>query len=348
MEIGVGNPAVSVVLPTCNRPQTLRGTMESLGRQSVDFSFEILVVDNGDPTITRPLVESFEQEYRNRIPVSYLYEARKGSSYARNKGLENAKGTILAFCDDDELIDPRWLSVIKRNFDAYPDVVALTGKVVPIDGSVLPQWVNKDVQGALGLLNHGDEGIVFSKTGTVYDSGKQDHGSFTMIGANMAARTDVLKEIGGFDVRCLRSQDRELTVRLILAGKKIRYVPDMVTSHICDNRTVKSHFRKWSRMEGQYRALYQYFELFTRQGDIGPPNKEVPRILGVSRFVYRQFLEQVWMCVKYNVKLRRDQAFVHENRAIMLLHYIFSSQRIHAKKTTDQSSRNISLKRGQL
>ncbi len=119
--------AVSVVIPTCNRPDDLRRCLAALQKQATTRPTEVIVVDNrpcpGSPT---PAV------VREFPDVRFLEEPRPGLSYARNAGFAAATGDIFIAIDDDVTVPAGWLERLVAPF-ARPEVVAVTGHVLPIE-----------------------------------------------------------------------------------------------------------------------------------------------------------------------------------------------------------------------
>jgi hypothetical protein len=98
-------PLVSVVLATRDRPDALRSALTALQEVAYPRS-EIVVVDNAPATsTTADVVAAFPG-------VRYVPEPRPGLSYARNRGVLEAHGEIVAFTDDDILVDPQWLAAL--------------------------------------------------------------------------------------------------------------------------------------------------------------------------------------------------------------------------------------------
>jgi hypothetical protein len=123
-------PMASVVVCTRDRPEPLLGCLESILR--IDYPrYEVLVVDNAPNTdATRGLV----RERLGHLPhVRYLREPRPGLSRARNAALEAARGEIVAFVDDDVVVDPGWLRSIVLGFRAMPGVACVTGMILPAE-----------------------------------------------------------------------------------------------------------------------------------------------------------------------------------------------------------------------
>ena len=111
----------SVVIPTnFARADQLQRCVERLTKLDHP-DYEIIVVDNR-PEKAPPI---------DIIGARIVRELRPGISAARNRGIAAATGDIVAFTDDDVVADHRWLRAIGERFSREPDVVAVTGLVVP-------------------------------------------------------------------------------------------------------------------------------------------------------------------------------------------------------------------------
>ena len=114
---------VSVIVCTRNRPNALKECIDQLFR-SEDQDFELIIVDNASESDDTRRVASLYPS------VKYVREDRKGLDIARNTGIANASCNIIAFTDDDVLVDHSWLSELKKSFDS-PQTMAVTGLVIP-------------------------------------------------------------------------------------------------------------------------------------------------------------------------------------------------------------------------
>lgn len=116
-------PFVSVIVPVLNGEATIERCLASLSSGSYPGERrEIVVVDNGSTDRTVELVRGY--------PVRLLVEPRRGLSRARNRGIEESRGEILAFTDSDCYVSTRWLAELTAGFDE-DEVAAVTGEVVP-------------------------------------------------------------------------------------------------------------------------------------------------------------------------------------------------------------------------
>lgn len=199
-------PDISVVIPTCGRPQLLRRCLEALATQDLDPSaFEIVVVDDGRSDITRAAVAAFIRERGGGRTVRYLRPppGKRGPAAARNAGWRAARGDLIAFTDDDTIPMPGWL---REGMAAMmPWVDAAWGNVVV----PLPDEPTDSERNTFGL-----DGAEF-------------------VTANCFVQRRVLEESGGFDERFTRPwrEDSDLYFTLLERDAEIVAAPSAVVIH---------------------------------------------------------------------------------------------------------------------
>jgi glycosyltransferase involved in cell wall biosynthesis len=164
-------PIVSIVIATRNRCENLRRCLESL--QSCEVppgSFaEVLVVDNGGDDATRALVSGFEKS-EGAVRFRYLQEPRRGKGFAVNSGVRHATGPILAFTDDDALVDKRWFLEIIGEFARDDELGLLAGRVeVPSDHTDSAWTVGRERKLLNGLTSLEGQVLGFN-----HDAGERD------------------------------------------------------------------------------------------------------------------------------------------------------------------------------
>ncbi len=109
---------VSVIIPTCNRPDLINGAVESVLAQTYQ-DFEIIVVDDGIKQRAKEIIDSI-----NDKRIRYIqHEKNKGGAAARNTGIKNAKGKYIAFLDDDDEWKSNKLEVQMSEFEKTGDDV---------------------------------------------------------------------------------------------------------------------------------------------------------------------------------------------------------------------------------
>jgi cellulose synthase/poly-beta-1,6-N-acetylglucosamine synthase-like glycosyltransferase len=192
--------------------------------------YEVVVVDNAPTTdATASLVAKRAEE-----TLCYVREPMRGLAAAHNCGLEQARGTIVAFTDDDVIIDRKWLTEISRGFRAAPDVACVTGLIMPAE---------LQAQAQLLLETHGHFGKGFEQRVVNCGTHRPADPLFPFTtgklgsGANMAFRTDRLRELGGFDpatgtgTTARGGDDLAAFFSVLAAGHSLVYQPTALAWH---------------------------------------------------------------------------------------------------------------------
>ena len=203
-----------MIVPVRDGEPTIAGCLDAI--LATDFPEgrrEILVVDNGSSDGTPALIQS--------RPVRYLREPKRGVSNARNRGIAESSGEILAFVDADCLVEPQWLTELIRPFED-PQVGSVAG-----DLQHVPAKTAAERQAARLLGNW--QRFAFNSN-PAYP-----------ITANAAYRRDVLERIGTFDPHMTRAQDVELGLRFQeRSGRRLAYAETATARH--RNRTTQRGF----------------------------------------------------------------------------------------------------------
>ena len=182
-----GSPSVSIVIPVLNGAATIGDTLAGLLSQASSPTAEVLVVDNGSTDATRAIVEKF--------PVALLTETRPGPAAARNRGLQAARGAVVAHLDADTLPTRRWLAEIAAPF-ADPGVTQVAGRMLGYRPSTPAECYY-----AQYFLDREEENATLRSC------------PFAAAG-NMAVRRDATVAVGGWDEAFRVGQDVDLSYRL--------------------------------------------------------------------------------------------------------------------------------------
>lgn len=235
-------PGASVIVCTRNRPDQLRKCLQSI-RNLVHVPAQVIVVDNAPGANgTRRVVEEF-------AGVVYVPEPTPGLSVARNVGLNHCHTDFVAFTDDDVVVHPQWLGQIEKAF-ADPEVMIVTGLVIPHSLDTQAEYTFESEWG----FSRGFVPLVFDKA--YFNRSKDTELTVWEIGAgaNMAARTDLFRQVGNFDERlgagaagC--SEDSELWYRVLAGGHTCRYEPKVVVfhHHRSDMRQLRKQIQAYMR-----------------------------------------------------------------------------------------------------
>ena len=204
------------------------------------------MVDNNSTDRTREVVDEAARLFQ--IPFRYALELQQGLSHARNRGILEARGGIIGFCDDDQIPDPNWISVLwngLRQFQA--DVVG--GPLFPLWTEPPPAWLlNPKVQAHLGLLDRGDKPVV----------AQASEQSF-LFGGNVAFRRELFEELGSYRADLGKAgsalqlgDDTEFLKRVLAAGKKVVYMPGAIMLHkVPPERMRLNYLRRWRYCSGK-------------------------------------------------------------------------------------------------
>jgi GT2 family glycosyltransferase len=224
-------PFASVVVATRDRPWSLSRCLTSL--LELDYpSFEVVVVDNAPATdATRRLVA---ERFAGSSNVKYIHEDRPGLAAAHNLGVSQSRGAVIAFTDDDVVVDRHWLLELAKSIQLAGDVGCVTGMILPAElESPAQVWAEDHWRFCKGfgerrfnLDEHRGSSPLYPYTAGVFGSG-----------ANMAFRADALEDIGGFDpatgvgTAARGGDDLSAFFRVVTAGHTLVYSPSAIVRH---------------------------------------------------------------------------------------------------------------------
>ncbi|MBM4286587.1 MAG: glycosyltransferase family 2 protein [Deltaproteobacteria bacterium] len=216
--MNLDNPDITVVVLTYNRAGMLRQALATLVNQVTDdqFSFEILVVDDGSTDNTTAVVREVS-ESAGALLVRYLYKDHGGEGDSRNKGVAAALGQWVVFCDDDQLADPRWLAELYQ-------IARETGARC-VDGAVylkLPQRSSFELTPKVRRI-----------FGEKTPQGYGPYSTRDTVGAgNILIHKSLFNHVGGFDPTFRQGVDTDFFWRVEKQGIKIRFAPQARIHHI--------------------------------------------------------------------------------------------------------------------
>ncbi|MGE0308337.1 MAG: glycosyltransferase family 2 protein [Acidimicrobiia bacterium] len=193
---------VSVVIPCLNVAGTIAAQLDGLEAQDYSGTIEVLLADNGSTDATAQVVAPFLA----RHPTWRIVDASatRGANAARNAGWRAGSGTVVLFCDGDDIVKPGWVAAMVGAFDDGADIVGGSFDV----SSLNPPEVAATRGKPEGLP------VYFGYLPSV-------------IGANFAVRRRVLEALDGFDESFVLGGDEiEFAWRAQLAGHTIAHAPD--------------------------------------------------------------------------------------------------------------------------
>lgn len=141
-DLGTSVDHISVCICTYKRPVLLKRLLEELNQQETDglFTYSIVIADNDQARSAEAVITEMRATYG--VPIKYCVEERQNIALARNKVVENAEGTFVAFIDDDEFPARNWLLTLFKTCNEYK-VDGVLGPVRRHFDEVPPKWMLK-------------------------------------------------------------------------------------------------------------------------------------------------------------------------------------------------------------
>jgi GT2 family glycosyltransferase len=208
----VSTAAVSVVVPTKDRPGELASCLDALGR--IDYpreGLEVIVVDDGGQADLEPVRARAPTE----LTVSLIRREPGGPAAARNTGAAAAQGDLLAFTDDDCLPERGWIRALSAALAEAPGA-ACGGRTL----NALPANPFSEASAYVQEL--------------VYAHYNADPKAARFFASNnLAVPRDAFRELGGFDAKGFprASEDRDFCDRWLASGRPLVYAPGAVVEH---------------------------------------------------------------------------------------------------------------------
>jgi GT2 family glycosyltransferase len=288
-------PLVTVAVCTRDRTSDLALCLDALCQ--LDYpSLDILVVDNAP---TSDATEKLVETYPN---VRYVCEPRPGLDWARNRAIIEAKAEIVAYTDDDVVVDSEWVKALAKVFAENPEVMAVTGLVVPYELETEAQ-VLFEMYGGFG---RGFERKWYYPNP---QSTKQAVSRYACAGqfgtgANMAYRRCLFDQIGLFDpaldVGTVTNGggDLEMFFRLLQEGYPLVYEPSAMVRH----RHRRDRAKLKSQIANNGIGLYAYY---VRSALAYPDGRFAFIQLGIW-WLWWWLIQRLWNSLVYPIRFPRD------------------------------------------
>lgn len=259
-------------LPALATPASIRATVAICTRDRVDDlerclssmdglrgeECEVLVIDSAsrDGEAVRAVVE-------RHVNARYVREPMPGLNIARNRAMRESREEVVAFCDDDAVVDRYWLRALVRNF-ADVRTLCVTGLTMPLElESEAQEWFEMTNSFARGFHRR------------VHDDSTLNPFAASRVGAgvNMALRRSVIDLIGPFDpaldagTQTRSGGDHDMFTRILLDGYRIVYDPAALSWH--------RHRREWKELRdavnGYGTGVWAYLTRHALRGEIAAP-----------------------------------------------------------------------------
>lgn len=297
-------PMLSVIIPVYNDPKGIRMTLKSVVNQTYPTNdYEILVVDNGSTDKTRDVIQQFADAHEN---IDLLVENEiQGSYAARNKGIRNATGEIVAFLDADVTTDPDWLKRAVKHFKGDVKYLACNVELYSLDKETLAGKYNNHM--GFPVKRYFEESHYGPTCG-------------------LFVCASVFDDVGLFDERLISGGDGEFGSRVHHAGKRQRFAADVVVYHPV-RTSLQSLIDKHVRIgRGFYQRKQYYPERYSQ------PSWSLTQILPMRPWVLKE------LCSNW------DQLRLYEKIVFYVISYILKISKTlgRVKQATETTVNDIS------
>lgn len=294
---------ISVIVCSWNRCQDLAEALESIAHSVLPdtVQWEILILDNNSTDQTRSMAQEFCRGHAPRF--LYFFEPKQGKSHALNSGLRHARGEVIAFTDDDVVVERDWLDNLTAPIrDGICDGVG--GRTFAYGGFSPPCWLpveNENGIAPFALFDRGSQPLDLAET---------------PYGNNMAFRKDAFAKYGTFRANVGTHEDSDLGQRFLAAGMHLRYEPSAVVYHrVPANRIRKDYILRWWTAKARYS---------TRISGVAPP-----AAVGVGGVPLYLFLRLLRWTLQWMITLRPAQRFSCKIRVWSIATQISEYRRLH-------------------
>ena len=235
---------VTIAVCTRDRPDQLATCLQALTAavaRAEPARAELLVIDNA------PADDRTQHLVAQVVQVRYVREPRGGLDFARNRALAEARGTWVAFVDDDVLVDAEWVRTFERLASEPDEVAAVTGQVLPLE-------LASEAQHEFELRGGFRQAFRRRRLGPL-EPQRAGHSltAWTFgTGANFAVRRDVARALGGFDEALdtpalPAGGDLDMLGRIARAGHQLLYEPRLLARHRHrrERAALRAQLRSW-------------------------------------------------------------------------------------------------------
>jgi len=227
---------LTIIICTYNRDKYIYNALKSIAKNNFSFSeYEIVLINNNSTDNTENECKRFQNDYL-QVTFRYFIESNQGLSYARNRGIIEAKGDILIYVDDDAFVNKEYLRAYYELFTQKSEVYAAGGPIIPHYETEPPKWFSYFTRELI--------------TGYLYQGNKI--GKFKRKfpgGGNAAYRKEVFEKTGLFNVELGRkgnnlvgAEEKDIFDKMTALNMEILYIPNAILYHIIPEKKLTNDY----------------------------------------------------------------------------------------------------------
>ncbi len=229
----------SIIICTYNREKYIFQVLESIARQEYPKEkYEIVLVNNNSTDKTENICREFQEKYPD-VHFHYCVEKAQGLSHARNRGIQESKGELLVYVDDDATVFPKYLQSYDDFFNTHPEEIAAGGPIIPYYEVIPPVWLSHYTKALLtGYLYNGEKTKPFKNE-------KFPGGGNACYGKSVFETFGMFNpELGRKGSGLIGAEEKDLFNRLFSAGRRVWYVPQAGIYHIIPETKLTEEYLK--------------------------------------------------------------------------------------------------------
>jgi len=254
------HPIVSVIIPTCNRPEFLKEALQSVMSQTYR-NFEVIVINDGGKDVS-DVIKSLDG---NEKIVYLTHENKKGPSAARNTGLKAARGKYIAYLDDDDIYYPNHIQTLiscleRNNYD-----VAYTDSIQARQSLINDRYVTTDKS---LMYNHD-----FNRERFLV-------GNYIHI-ISIVHKRNLLEDVGYFDEELETQEDWDLCIRLSRKCDFFHIKSATAEFRMRDDKTNSTYIKRADFLR-TLKLIYQRYSHLVTNTAILEAQKDVEESLAVE------------------------------------------------------------------
>lgn len=256
-----------MVIVTYNGSERLEQTLIHLSKQkSIDFNIEILLIDNNSTDDTAKKAASLWETLNACFEIRIVSELQPGTMFARKRGIQEAKYRYMLYCDDDNWLNPNYVSIAYSCISKNEDIAALGGRGIMEHekGFKAPFWI-EDYQSSYGAGNQGREtGDITHGKGCLYTAGT----ILDLKWLDKLYQLGFVSSLKGRDSKTLvAGEDTELTYALKVIGGKLYYNSEMHFKHFMPSGRINWQYLKklWWAFGYSDQVISPYIYFFSKR-----------------------------------------------------------------------------------
>ncbi|MFZ0680322.1 glycosyltransferase, partial [Candidatus Binatus sp.] len=235
---------LTIAIPTHNRAALVRDTLASVSSLAIpaDVEADCLVIDNASTDNTAAVVDAFARDAA--LPMRRVLEPRPGSSFARNRAVDETTSDYIFFIDDDAVAERDWAAELLDDM-RQRELDAACGMVLPRWSSPPPEWLGPSLWVKLAVHNR-----LAIESAPASFAERLDNYFSANVGFKRSAFARFGKfreDLGVVGGNPISGEDTELFARILARGGTMGFVPRAIVNHmIPPERMTRAYLRRKS------------------------------------------------------------------------------------------------------